>query len=236
MLVVGQPKNTAEYIQASSRVGRDATDRPGLVVSLGNWARPRDLAHYEQFRHYHETFYAQVEALSVTPYSPTSLARGIDGLLVSAARVAQATQTDGLSPERDAGHIKHQRPAVEALASRLKARIAAAAKDPDATKRASDLLVNRIDRWSERAKRAAEVHKTLVYERTGDGDKYLPLIISPENAKASVGGSAEAPFVIANSMREVQPEINLLVSPMPERLFARAPDGAPNWTLPVGDE
>ena len=39
MLVVGQPKNTAEYIQASSRVGRDR-DRPGLVVALGNWARP----------------------------------------------------------------------------------------------------------------------------------------------------------------------------------------------------
>ena len=89
MLVVGQPKNTAEYIQASSRVGRDA-DTPGLVVALGNWARPRDLAHFEQFRHYHETFYAQVEALSVTPFSPTSLERGIDGLLVSAARVCDA--------------------------------------------------------------------------------------------------------------------------------------------------
>jgi hypothetical protein len=76
--------------------------------------------------------------------------------------------------------------------------------------------------------------KTLVYERTGDGDKYLPLIISPENAKASVGGSIEAPFVITNSMREVQPEINLLVSPLPERLFTRAPDGAPEWALPVG--
>ena len=68
MLLVGQPKNTAEYIQASSRVGRTA-DGPGLVVTLGNWARPRDLAHFEQFRHYHETFYSQVEALSVTPFS-----------------------------------------------------------------------------------------------------------------------------------------------------------------------
>ena len=96
MLVVGQPKNTAEYIQASSRVGRDP-ERPGLVVTLGNWARPRDLAHYEQFRHYHETFYSQVEALSVTPYSPTSLERGLDGLLVSAARVMQAPVADGLS-------------------------------------------------------------------------------------------------------------------------------------------
>jgi hypothetical protein len=102
---------------------------------------------------------------------------------------------------------------VESIAERLKKRIAAAAQSEDATKRANDLLVNRIDRWTDRAKRAAEMSKTLVYERTGEGDKYLPLIISPENAKASVGGSLEAPFIIANSMREVQPEINLLVSP-----------------------
>ncbi len=236
MLVVGQPKNTAEYIQASSRVGRDPSARPGLVVTLGNWARARDLAHFEQFRHYHETFYAQVEALSVTPYSPTSLERGIDGLLISAARVFQAPVTDGISPERAAWRIRDQRPAVEAIADKLKQRIAAAALDEAATKRANDLLVNRLDRWTERAKRAADMHKTLVYERTGEGGKYLPLIISPENAKASVGGSMEAPFVIANSMREVQPEINLLVSPMPDRLFARTPDGVADWTLPVGGE
>jgi Helicase conserved C-terminal domain len=236
MLVVGQPKNTAEYIQASSRVGRDASARPGLVVSLGNWARPRDLAHFEQFRHYHETFYAQVEALSVTPYSPTSLARGIDGLLVSAARVLQASVSDGLSPEREAWRIRGQRATIEAITARLKKRIAAAALDETATKRANDLLVNRLDRWVERAKSATEMHKTLVYERTGEGGKYLPLIISPENAKTSVGGSLEAPFVIANSMREVQPEINMLVSPVPERLFARAPEGVADWTLPIVDE
>ena len=158
-------------------------------MALGNWARPRDLAHFEQFRHYHETFYAQVEALSVTPFSPTSLERGIDGLLVSAARVTQATMADGLSPERNAWRIKDLRSAVEPIVERLKARIVAAAQDDAAAKYASDRLVNRIDRWVERAKRANDTHKTLVYERTGEGDKYLPLIISPENAKASVGSS-----------------------------------------------
>ena len=107
MMVVGQPKNTAEYIQASSRVGRTA-GRPGLVVTLGNWARPRDLTHFEQFRHYHETFYSQVEALSVTPFSVTSLDRGLDGVLVSAARVLQATVPGGLSPERAAGRVADQ--------------------------------------------------------------------------------------------------------------------------------
>ena len=50
MVVTGQPKNTAEYLQATGRVGRDP-ERPGLVVTLYNWARPRDLAHYEHFAH-----------------------------------------------------------------------------------------------------------------------------------------------------------------------------------------
>jgi hypothetical protein len=236
MLVVGQPKNTAEYIQASSRVGRDSTKRPGLVVALGNWARPRDLAHFEQFRHYHDTFYAQVEALSVTPYSPTSLDRGIDGVLVSATRVAQAVIGDGLSPERSAGRIADQLGAIEALVEKLHKRIAAAAQDEAATERAKNLLVNRIDRWSQRAKYAGDLSKTLVYERTGEGDKYLPLIISPENHRDRVGSNHEAPFVIANSMREVQPEINILVSPIPERLFSRTPEGVMPWVVPSGEK
>jgi hypothetical protein len=42
--------------------------------------------------------------------------------------------------------------------------------------------------------------------------------------------------VVANSMREVQPEINLLVSPVKDRLFARTPEGAPQWQLPAGGD
>lgn len=238
MLVVGQPKNTAEYIQASSRVGRDASARPGLVVTLGNWARPRDLAHFEQMRHYHETFYRQVEALSVTPYSATSLDRGIDGILVSAVRVAQAAVgDDGLSPERNAGRITAQKTAVESLVDRLKERIESATRgDPVATNRAHQLLVYKIDRWTHRTAAAKAMHKQLVYERVGDGDTFLPLIISPESSRAGSGRADEAPFVIANSMREVQPEINILVSPVKERLFSRPPDGAPDWAFPAEDD
>ena len=59
----------------------DPADRPGLVVTLYNWTRPRDLAHYEDFEHYHATFYRQVEALSVTPYTDASLERGLTGVL-----------------------------------------------------------------------------------------------------------------------------------------------------------
>ena len=64
MVVANQPKSTAEYVQATSRIGRRA---PGLVFTVFNWARPRDLSHYETFEHFHATIYRQVEALSVTP-------------------------------------------------------------------------------------------------------------------------------------------------------------------------
>jgi hypothetical protein len=62
MVACSQPKNTAEYIQSTSRVGRKY---PGLVLTVYNWARPRDLSHYERFEHYHSTFYQHVEPLSV---------------------------------------------------------------------------------------------------------------------------------------------------------------------------
>jgi hypothetical protein len=230
MLVVGQPKNTAEYIQASSRVGRDR-DKPGLVVALGNWARPRDLAHFEQFRHYHETFYSQVEALSVTPFSVTSLERGLDGVLVSAARVLQAGQAgvvSGLSPEHGASRIEEQRDFAVRLIDALVARAGRAAEESDA-ELARQRLINRLDRWVDQRKHVTNLRKLLVYERVSDEAKYDPLMMSPENARATMGDLDAPPFIVANSMREVQPEINLLVSPIEGRLVYTAPPGTPQW-------
>jgi len=85
MVVGGQPTSTSEYIQATSRVGRQF---PGLVLSIYNWARPRDLSHYETFGHYHRTLYRQVEALSVTPFAPRALDRGLTGVLASLLRLS----------------------------------------------------------------------------------------------------------------------------------------------------
>jgi hypothetical protein len=76
MVVQGQPKTAAEYIQATSRVGREA-QKPGLVVTLLNIHKPRDRTHYEQFRSFHLSFYRAVEATSVTPFAPRALDRAL---------------------------------------------------------------------------------------------------------------------------------------------------------------
>jgi len=83
MVVAGQPKMTAEYIQATSRIGRRY---PGLVVTLYNWTRPRDRSHYERFVSYHSALYSHVEAGSVTPFSDRARDRGLHGVLVSIIR------------------------------------------------------------------------------------------------------------------------------------------------------
>src|SRR5687768_12901334 len=108
MVVLGQPKTHAEYIQATSRVGRDDR-RPGLVVTLLNVHKPRDRSHYERFRHYHETFYAAVEVGSVTPFSARALDRGFAGALVALARHAMRE----LTPPQGAAQITDVRPALE---------------------------------------------------------------------------------------------------------------------------
>ena len=108
MVVLGQPKTHAEYIQATSRVGRD-DERPGLVVTLLNIHKPRDRSHYERFRHYHETFYRSVEVASVTPFSARALDRGFAGALVGLARHAEPE----LTPPQGAERIADVRAALE---------------------------------------------------------------------------------------------------------------------------
>ncbi len=83
MVVAGQPKTNAEYIQATSRVGRN---NPGLVIAVYNASRSRDRSHYEQFLKYHSALYRYVEATSLTPFSDRARDRGLHALYVSLCR------------------------------------------------------------------------------------------------------------------------------------------------------
>ncbi len=103
MTMGGQPKGTAEYIQASSRVGRR---HPGVVVTVYNWARPRDLSHFETFHHYHACFYRHVESLSVTPFAERAIDRGLAALLVSGGRMTTTTLNPNTSAATIDRHIR----------------------------------------------------------------------------------------------------------------------------------
>lgn len=85
MLVQGQPKTAAEYIQATSRVGR-REEQPGLVLALLNAHKPRDRLHHEGFRQFHACFYRSVEATSVTPWAARALDRALAAVVVAAGR------------------------------------------------------------------------------------------------------------------------------------------------------
>ena len=80
-----------------------------------------------------------------------------------------------------------------------------------------------------RAKETSGRGGELVYERGADDVHFFALLRSAESSGGHTPQRDEAPFVVAGSMREVQPEINLLVSPDPNRLADRSPEDGPAW-------
>ena len=87
MMVNGQPKTVSEYIQASSRVGRDSKRPPGIVFALFSPSKPRDRSHYEFFRAFHKGYYRHVEPTSVTPFALPAQDRGLHGAFLALVRM-----------------------------------------------------------------------------------------------------------------------------------------------------
>ncbi|BCL80113.1 helicase [Ktedonobacteria bacterium brp13] len=191
MVVVGQPKTTSEYIQATSRVGRTF---PGLVCAIYNWARPRDLSHYEQFEHYHATFYQQVEALSVTPFAPRALDRGLAALLTSIIRLSGPQ----FNRNSAAGEITADIPDF-ARASAAITRRADEVANIEISARVQEELQKLIQYWN----KEANGYASLGYKKENNG-KTTNLLKEPARGKWE-------PFTCLNSLRNVEPNVHLLL-------------------------
>ncbi len=143
MLVNGQPKLSAEYIQATSRVGRGAV--PGLVVTVFSPSKPRDRSHYEAFRDYHERFYSFVEPTSVTPGALPAIDRALHASLVTAVR-----HGGGLGRNADASRFDPSSGKVKEVLELLEQRLMAAYKEgleDEERTRISTKLGEKIDAW-----------------------------------------------------------------------------------------
>jgi hypothetical protein len=192
--VNGQPKTTAEYIQATSRVGRQ---KPGLVCTVLNWARPRDLSHYESCEHYHATFYQHVEALSVTPFAPRAVDRALTGVMASLLRMAglDLNPNEGAGRLTGSGDVK-AKVATAAIASRAWS----VSETVSIKDRTEQLAKERIDKWVYEAQKGG---RTLGYKGKKDGET-VGLLKSP-------GPQPWETFTTPTSMREVESSVSLIL-------------------------
>ena len=212
MVVLGQPKTHAEYIQATSRVGR-VDDKPGLVVTLLNVHKPRDRSHYERFRHYHETFYRSVEVSSVTPFSARALDRGLAGALVGLARHSDPS----LTPPKGVESLAAARVAVErALLGFFADRVD---RQPfvDEAERAERLrsvrsrVVDLLDSWLTVVEDYRDANAEVQYQRY---ELRTPRPLLREMLEEDFESPHQRKFRANRSLRDVEPEVDLYIKPL----------------------
>jgi hypothetical protein len=162
MIVNGQPLTTAEYIQASSRVGR--SEVPGLVFTNYYRDQARSLSHYESFRPYHEAFYRFVEPTSVTPFTHQARTRALHAALVIAIRHSGHS----LLANNQAGQFKSDQDYVKKVVETLKRRCSLA--DPQVAKEIAAHIDLLVEQWRAEATRC-ETSKIQLNYHAPDRDK-----------------------------------------------------------------
>jgi hypothetical protein len=224
MVVCGQPKTTAEYIQATSRVGRD-DKRPGLVVALLNVHKPRDRSHHEHFTAYHGSFYRGVEATSITPFSPRAVDRGLAGVAVALARLAdeRLTAADAATAvgavQKDLGFIG------DVLAARAEAhRRSEEGDDPidDTKARLRQRVEGLLDSWVRVAMDDRHKGEGLAYQRYEEGQSSKrPLLRMPLDRDLAECDQHERRFTANRSMRDVEGTVDVYVTTLKSSAIAR---------------
>jgi hypothetical protein len=195
MVVNGQPKSTAEYIQASSRVGRGI---PGLVLTLYNFGRPRDVSHFEHFGAYHAALYRSVEATSVTPWAPRARDKALHAVVAATVRHL----IDGMDGDEGAIAFDPADPGVIQLVEAIVARAGRSSAGVETADTAADVEAI-ISEWRQRGSDTRAAGRRLLYwERKAPFGATLPhLMASAEDGARPTGLAWPTP----NSMRDVEP-------------------------------
>ena len=215
MLVLGQPKTAAEYIQATSRVGRD-WNRPGLVITVLNVHKPRDRMHFEQFGSFHRSFYRAVEATSVTPWAARALDRALAAIVVAAIR--------HIDPEMTPEQAVIQMRTHAAIGTRVRDLILARAPSTaiaGGTQALSDNIDAILNDWLDTVDEQTAGGGSFRYRESRSPQRLLhqPLELGIDNL-----APAHKRFLAGRSMRDVEALVQLKVRAPKGEVIANADD------------
>lgn len=214
MVVNGQPKTTASYIQATGRVGRQGG---GLVVTFFRASRPRDLDHYEFFTGYHRALYRHVEPVTVAPFSPRARERSLGPLAVILLR--HATTLNGYSVPREwrvqqrlSGaffsearlmSVRRYKPEVEAVAGLLEKRSMCQPVGRRPVERVTrDEVLSELDVWATLAKQQPDTNMFVYSEPAFQKAPSRSVILG--DAQHSLRGLPQAYRNTPQSLRDVE--------------------------------
>lgn len=183
MTVSGQPKTTSEYIQATSRVGRNKK-APGLVFTIYNPGKPRDRSHYEHFETYHSRVYCNVEPTSVTPFSAQLRERALHAILFGLLRLRGDNDLNTDPPKLPS--FEEIKEVKDIIAERIKA------VDADELEKTLEHIDSIIEKW--------EIQEPGKYQDFAAGD-VLPLMFPAGTMRNAKWG--ERGFPTPTSMRSV---------------------------------
>lgn len=193
MVVSGQPKLNSEYIQATSRIGRTL---PGLVVTLYNPYRPRDLSHYENFTGYHSQFYRFVEGTTATPFSARARDRFLHALIIAEIRLKfpEFAQNDaaGKISQLSGEQLTEIKTAISKRLSIVK---------PSAKEEVEEEINSVIAHWQNIAE---DAHNKLYYSLGPLHNRKLHDLLCYYGSKCP-----ENQFATLSSMRDVETPVNM---------------------------
>lgn len=204
MVVSGQPKTAAEYIQTTSRVGRQA-DKPGLVVALLNINKPRDRSHYERFVAWHSAFYRSVEPTSVTPYSPRALDRALAAVAVGLGRLG----IPDFTPSKGARLALQKRSELDMVAEALATRAGAhdgklnAAEQTALANRVRQRVADVLDDWARISNEVGQAGVELGYQKEPGVAQHLLREMLDNESLPPYKRRFRAP----RSLRDVEPSV-----------------------------
>ena len=168
IVINGQPLTTAEYIQASSRVGRGEV--PGIVITNYYKSQARSLSHYENFRSYHNSFYRYVEPSSLTPFTYPVRKRALHAALITAFRHSNI----GLLKNKSAMNFDKDDSKVKVLLDIIKKRIKNTIDDNVARKHITAHIDSLVSEWMDYIHEAGVSRRSLVY--SSNDKSYLKLL------------------------------------------------------------